>query len=450
MSHNSSPWLQQITKPRLSVPLLESTETDILVVGAGIAGITTAYYLLKDTQKKVVLLEADKIAHGATGHNAGQVVAYFERPFDSIAAEFGLELAVKGLDGVRSAWELLETMSTECKLDVPLNVCTGYAGCSSKEQLLLHLENKYLRSREGLDIENIFVSEEHCRAQDIPEKYHTMLAFVPHQKILDMLESKDARYIAALTTKKGCLNSALFCSELLSYMEDRFGSRLKVFEHSPMETLILEKEKAVATCGPMAVIAKQVVLCTNGFEKFTIVNTSGQEIDSSFHESVYGLVGFMAGYLEAPSKPAVAISYFVDGELKKDASYFYVTRRKYELQKGEEHDLICIGGPERMLSNKKQYKKTEKMKHETLEEITSFLQNTYGHAPEKYKFMWHGLMGYTKNMLRMIGPDPRNNTLLYNLGCNGVGILTSVYGAKRISYFVQNGILDKSIFDVVL
>lgn len=450
MTHNNSPWIHQLSKAKSHPGLLDSEETDVLVVGAGIAGITTTYFLLRDTEKRVILLEADKIAHGATGHNAGQVVAYFERPFDSIVAEFGLELAVKGLDGVRGAWELLETIRQECSLQTPLSVCTGYAGCSSREQLLLHLENKHLRAREGLDIENIFVSEEHCKPEDIPDKYHSMLAFVPQSQILGMLECEDDRYLAALTTKKGCLNSALFCSELLEYMEDHFGSRLRVFEHSPMETLILEEHRAVATCGPMAIIAEHVVLCTNGFEKFTIINTQGAEINSSFHDSVYGLVGFMAGYLDAPHRPPVAISYFVDGALKIDASYFYVTRRKYEMQKGNEYDLICVGGPERILPDKKHYSKTEKIKEETLSEIDHFLKTTYGKSPEQYKFLWHGLMGYTKNMLRMIGPDPRNKALLYNLGCNGVGILASIYGAKRISYFLQSGVLDKSIFDVTL
>jgi hypothetical protein len=36
---------------------------------------------------------------------------------------------------------------------------------------------------------------------------------------------------------------------------------------------------------------------------------------------------------------------------------------------------------------------------------------------------------------------------LYNLGCNGVGILTSIYGAKRISQIVAGEKLSQSIFD---
>jgi glycine/D-amino acid oxidase-like deaminating enzyme len=48
----------------------------------------TAYMLLMHTSHKVTLIEAKRLAHGATGHNAGQVAAYFEKPFDEIVEEY--------------------------------------------------------------------------------------------------------------------------------------------------------------------------------------------------------------------------------------------------------------------------------------------------------------------------------------------------------------------------
>ena len=56
-------------------------------------------------------------------------------------------------------------------------------------------------------------------------------------------------------------------------------------------------------------------------------------------------------------------------------------------------------------------------------------------------------MGYTPNGLRCIGPEPLNPVLMYNLGCNGVGILPSVYGGKKISQFLNNEDLTPSLFD---
>ena len=67
-----------------------------------------------------------------------------------------------------------------------------------------------------------------------------------------------------------------------------------------------------------------------------------------------------------------------------------------------------------------------------------------------YVFTWHGLMGCTKNGVRLIGPEPKNPALLYNLGCNGVGILPSLYGGRQIARHLSGEKTEKSIFDVPL
>jgi glycine/D-amino acid oxidase-like deaminating enzyme len=64
-----------------------------------------------------------------------------------------------------------------------------------------------------------------------------------------------------------------------------------------------------------------------------------------------------------------------------------------------------------------------------------------------YPYTWHGLMGYTPGRLRVIGADPRNPVLLYNLGCNGVGFLPSVMGGHRVARLLAGEALGPSIFD---
>jgi glycine/D-amino acid oxidase-like deaminating enzyme len=56
-------------------------------------------------------------------------------------------------------------------------------------------------------------------------------------------------------------------------------------------------------------------------------------------------------------------------------------------------------------------------------------------------------MVYTKSGVRLVGREPKNKNLLYNLGCNGIGILTSVYGAERIAKIINNEIVEDTIFD---
>ena len=56
-------------------------------------------------------------------------------------------------------------------------------------------------------------------------------------------------------------------------------------------------------------------------------------------------------------------------------------------------------------------------------------------------------MGFTSTGLRCIGPEPINKVFLYNLGCNGVGLLPSLFGGRKIIRFINNENLASSIFD---
>jgi glycine/D-amino acid oxidase-like deaminating enzyme len=68
-------------------------------------------------------------------------------------------------------------------------------------------------------------------------------------------------------------------------------------------------------------------------------------------------------------------------------------------------------------------------------------------AGQSYDFQWHGLMGYNACGLRVVGAHPRHSTLLYNLGCNGVGFLPSIYGGHRLSRRLAGDQLAPTIFD---
>ena len=197
------------------MPLDKNLSTDVVVVGGGIAGAVTAYFILRDTNKKVLLLEADKVAHGATGHNAGQITSYFERPFADIAEEFGVELAAEGQKAIESAWDLLDEIYGEARLQTPKHRFMGHTGYTTIEQVLLNLKNNAYRRRGGLHAEHILIAEDSGAAKEIPHEYKELYTFVPRKDLLALLETNNQNYIASASYEKGCMNSALFTEELL-------------------------------------------------------------------------------------------------------------------------------------------------------------------------------------------------------------------------------------------
>jgi len=455
MIPNRSPWLHQLKRTRDAVPLGGHLTTDIAIVGGGIAGVTTAYFVLRNTQKRVLLLEADKVAHGATGHNAGQLTSYFERPLHELAAEFGVERAAEGQRSLESAWMLVDQIIAETKLKTPLYRFMGYEGCSTLEHVVSVLKSNEVRRRGGLVPESVVVAKEWLGKANIPPKFDPLFDLVPHKDILGLLETNNNSYIASAASQKGCMNSALFTEELLGYLLDRYKDRFACFEDSHVKSVVLEDGRAELIVKDYKVSAERVVLCTNGFENFSILNNVGKEINTGFHHAIHGRIGYMAGYVEPLNHPPSAISYRTHHKAtKKDPTgdpYFYFTRRPHEHTTPGSFNLICAGGPEKVLPNQADYSRQEYCPEDQREIINEFLRANYrshNDTAREYEFCWHGLMGYTPSGVRRVGPEPLNQALLYNLGCNGVGILPSIYGAYKISQFLNDEALPPSIFDL--
>jgi glycine/D-amino acid oxidase-like deaminating enzyme len=108
-----SPWIAQFDADGPPRPLERDARTDVVIVGAGIAGVATAFFTLRATVKRVLLIERDRVGRGATGRNAGQLTTYFERPLCDIADEYGAALAAEAQGGFDDAHDLLDLMIRE-------------------------------------------------------------------------------------------------------------------------------------------------------------------------------------------------------------------------------------------------------------------------------------------------------------------------------------------------
>jgi glycine/D-amino acid oxidase-like deaminating enzyme len=452
MKINKSPWIHQLDHERKIVSLPGDLDTDIAVVGAGIAGISTAFFLLKYTKQRVVVLEQGKMAHGATGHNAGQVIARFERPLYKLVKEFGFEKTKRALHDLQSAWILLDEMYTDANLDILFSRISGSRGFSDLHQVVLALKDIEIEHMAGLAPSEMLVSETAPFVGSLPAAYKNYYKLVPHADILKRLETEDSEFQAVISEQAACMNSALFCQEVVEYLRKKYPDRFSLYENTPIIKVVLKKNFALLDADKYTIHAHKTILCTNGFEKIEIFNEDGLEIDKRFHHLVNGRVGYMSGYLETMNKSAAATSYYEVGNdpaNDKPDPYFYLTRRPHEMG-DTKHNLVCVGGPEYAIDDRKEYIKDFEYPEKIQEDIDTFIKRVYDPDPNRkieYEFTWHGLMGYTPNRVRLIGVEPKNKALLYNLGCNGIGIIPSVYGGRRIARIVAGEKVDHSIFD---
>ncbi len=438
-----SPWLAELIRSRPLKQLTEYLETDVVIIGAGIAGTATAAFSLLETSQRIVVIEAGKVGHGATGRNAGQMLTDFERPIAELVADYEFEIVKAGLHKVEGAWELVKQLQQEFCLQTPIAHAPGYQGFCAHEPFVEELENVFWKREMSLPWNQMRVAKGRIDVSTIPERYAGLWLEDTHDSILMDLETEDRSYFALLQIQVACTNSAQLSEELMHSLLHRYHQRFALYEQSPVSELHLEPDAIRLKVNNYTVKAKQVVLCTNGFEQFKIFHHSDIDVNGQVHRDVRGLISFMQAYLVPAYKPVKAMSYYTASQNSPDPndpsaaeSFTYLTRRPFKPKGEETEGLVCVGGPETGLSEDLVYDVNHPVPERIRAEFDTFLKGSPlgAHADAHHPmFEWHGLMGYTNGRVRCVGREPCYANLLYNLGCNGIGIMTSIYGGKRIA-----------------
>ncbi|MFG6119724.1 FAD-dependent oxidoreductase [Thalassobacillus sp. B23F22_16] len=129
------------TKIKQFDSLKENATAETVIVGGGITGITTAYLLAKEGQD-VVLLEADELLNGTTGHTTAKVTAQHGLIYHELLQHFGKEGAQAYFkandDAIRFIRGTVEQNQIDCNLHNE-DACIY----STTDQYTRKLENEY-------------------------------------------------------------------------------------------------------------------------------------------------------------------------------------------------------------------------------------------------------------------------------------------------------------------
>ena len=115
-----STWMDNIQMPTFST-LNEDLETEICIIGGGVAGLTTAYLLLQ-SGRKVCVLEGFEIGSGQSGRTTAQfTTALDERYFmlEKYHGEKGARLAAESHSvAIKKVSEIIKKENIDCDLEM--------------------------------------------------------------------------------------------------------------------------------------------------------------------------------------------------------------------------------------------------------------------------------------------------------------------------------------------
>ncbi len=112
---SKSYWIS--STPSTDYPNLSNDiNTDILIIGGGMTGITCAYLLAKEGIKSVVI-EADRILQGTTGNTTAKITSQHGLIYNKIKTQIGKELSDQYADANESAIRFIEAVQHEQNID---------------------------------------------------------------------------------------------------------------------------------------------------------------------------------------------------------------------------------------------------------------------------------------------------------------------------------------------
>lgn len=116
-------------------PLPGNTSADIVVIGAGMAGILTAY-LLKQQGKNVIILEADRIAGGQTKNTTAKITSQHGLIYDKLIRKYGRKKARLYARANEEAIQKFQQIVEQNHIDCDFQRIPAFLYSTQEEELL--------------------------------------------------------------------------------------------------------------------------------------------------------------------------------------------------------------------------------------------------------------------------------------------------------------------------
>lgn len=113
----SSFWIDTTNNGGHFSKLNKDINIDVCIIGAGLFGLTTAYYLSKSGKKVAVLEKEDSVATKTSGNTTGKITSQHDLFYNYLINDFGVEFAKNYLEANEQAIQNVKNIIDENNID---------------------------------------------------------------------------------------------------------------------------------------------------------------------------------------------------------------------------------------------------------------------------------------------------------------------------------------------
>jgi gamma-glutamylputrescine oxidase len=361
-------------------PSSEKQIYDVVVVGAGITGLSTAYWLQKeDPSLKVAVVEKNRVAFGASGRNAGFVTCGSVEHFSRMINKHGLEQALE-------IWRFSETNLKLLQDEIVQGRNKAMDFENDGAFSLAAQDNEYEELKKTSEIMSGFKIPTEILSNDDVEKRLGASGFVGGIKYLGDSSTNPVKLLEAMREK---IKAPIF-EGVEAYQIDTLpdGAKILKTDKGDFET-------------------SMVVLALNGY---------AANLHPYFKDKIYPT--------RAQCLMTTPVPRFMEGPCYAN---FYLDYFR-QIPTGE----LLIGGF-------RQIDKANEVGYS--DETTELIQNSLHHFVQTYlpklskapvSHRWSGIMGFAKDGEPMVGSIPDDPSIFFAGGYTGHGIGLAFNTAKTL------------------
>lgn len=251
----NSYWIESVKSEKEEFPKLEKNEkADVCIIGGGLTGITTAYYLSK-TNLRVVVLEKYRICEHTSGNTTAKITSQHDLFYDYLIQSQGKEKAKQYLEANEQAIKNIASIIQEEKID-----------CDFERQ------DNYVYTLKQDDVIKIKKEVEAVNSLGFPAKFITDVE-LPFRTLGAIKFPNQAQF-----------NPSKYVNGLVKVMKQK--ENVAIFENTKVVDLKNAENSAsynVITEDGHTVTAKYVVLATH----YPIINVPGYYFLKMYQEMSY-------------------------------------------------------------------------------------------------------------------------------------------------------------------